>query len=125
MQPRNRDQPPLKLRRSAVALAKAEDPKTSREEPESTTSRNVSGWRPDSRHLLIENGRGDHAVLEIRHVELLVRRVRVLVRQADAEQHRGQPQFLLKGRHDRDRSAFRSEEHTSELQSPMYLVCRL
>src|SRR5437762_8999973 len=23
------------------------------------------------------------------------------------------------------RSAFRSEEHTSELQSPMYLVCRL
>src|ERR1017187_10800021 len=26
---------------------------------------------------------------------------------------------------DRDRTRCRSEEHTSELQSPMYLVCRL
>jgi hypothetical protein len=33
MQPRRREQPPLKLRRSAVALAKAEDTKTARRRP--------------------------------------------------------------------------------------------
>src|SRR3712207_8010414 len=31
----------------------------------------------------------------------------------------------LRGRHDRDRHHVRSEEHTSELQSRQYLVCRL
>src|SRR5437762_7735277 len=34
-----------------------------------------------------------------------------------ADQHQAQPQ--------RQTLAMRSEEHTSELQSPMYLVCRL
>ena len=37
------------------------------------------------------------------------------------------PQLKLCGRRSQDmeRTAERSEEHTSELQSPMYLVCRL
>src|SRR5436189_3445076 len=34
-------------------------------------------------------------------------------------------QHRLDGRPDRRGGAGRSEEHTSELQSPMYLVCRL
>src|SRR5437879_11456971 len=38
-------------------------------------------------------------------------------------------EFFTKNRHllgfDNPRKALRSEEHTSELQSPMYLVCRL
>ena len=43
-------------------------------------------------------------------VELLVRRVRVLVRQADAEQHRRQPELLLERRHHRNRSALARED---------------
>src|SRR5437764_11015435 len=35
------------------------------------------------------------------------------------ESHKGLQNFVLKGREKR------SEEHTSELQSPMYIVCRL
>src|SRR3989441_1874320 len=36
-----------------------------------------------------------------------------------------QPGHRGPGRHARDRAAHRSEEHTSELQSLAYLVCRL
>src|SRR5437762_9949335 len=39
--------------------------------------------------------------------------------EADRSCHRAAP------RHDAESGAGRSEEHTSELQSPMYLVCRL
>src|ERR1017187_10737950 len=51
---------------------------------------------------------------------------------AAGEIHRGDRQAVEQGpcRHrvrypDRGRGVHRSEEHTSELQSPMYLVCRL
>src|SRR3712207_7052275 len=42
----------------------------------------------------------------------------------DAEQHR-HPDAAARGRHGRRRPVGRSEEHTSELQSRQYLVCRL
>src|SRR5437879_7285796 len=44
------------------------------------------------------------------------------------EHYRGLPPDLAGGRDARQEmgdALFRSEEHTSELQSPMYLVCRL
>src|SRR5437763_13389863 len=49
----------------------------------------------------------------------------------DVMEHWREPVGLLAQRHEPDRRiieqtlAERSEEHTSELQSPMYLVCRL
>src|SRR5436189_1322633 len=36
-----------------------------------------------------------------------------------------EPKASPRAGHDRGRALVRSEEHTSELQSPMYLVCRL
>src|SRR5437867_8897590 len=37
----------------------------------------------------------------------------------------GRRKCLMKGRQEKGRPLFRSEEHTSELQSPYDLVCRL
>src|SRR5437899_12950620 len=53
------------------------------------------GWFPDRGDFLVQHRRRDDSVLEIRHVELFVRRVRVLVGQSDAEQHRRQAKLLL------------------------------
>src|SRR5690606_41184221 len=84
-----------------------------------------------------------YAVVEVAEVQLLVRRVRVLVRQPDAEEHGWHAELLLERGHDRDRAPLtvvdgglaepaldgapgrldRSEEHTSELQSREKLVC--
>src|SRR5437879_12610686 len=44
--------------------------------------------------------------------------------QVKAFQIRHGQELIISARMDKDR-AWRSEEHTSELQSPMYLVCRL
>src|SRR5437763_13106450 len=49
----------------------------------------------------------------------------------DPRLRRGEPHRVRRhdpradARHERRRHGVRSEEHTSELQSPMYLVCRL
>src|SRR5437762_6910080 len=60
--------------------------------------------------------------------------VAIVVRGGDGSSHRGEPghDVLESGRQLRFRVQVetarlrgRSEEHTSELQSPMYLVCRL
>src|SRR5207247_8883760 len=58
------------------------------------------------RDLVVENGRSDDAVVEVREVEFLVRRVCVLVWQTDAEEHGRQPELLLERGHDRTRPAF-------------------
>ena len=51
-------------------------------------NRTVLGVDPVSpRNLLVQIRRRDHPAVEVAEVELLVRRVRVLVRQADAEEH--------------------------------------
>src|SRR5437764_14147258 len=52
------------------------------------------------------------------------RRWRVVGRQ-DRGGHRQRPPGGIGARPDPTGRALRSEEHTSELQSPMYLVCRL
>ena len=63
------------------------------------------------------NADGDDAAVEVPQVELLVRRVRVLVGQADAEEHRRHAELLLERRDDRNRSAF-AVEHRRSCRSP-------
>ena len=50
----------------------------------------------------IEKCRRDDPVVEVPQIELLVRRVQVVVGQADAEEHARNPQLLLKRRHHGD-----------------------
>src|SRR5437764_8707118 len=66
------------------------------------------------RSALTAVGRAMHVLAAGIHRVVIVRRQRERERPVEAILHRG------RGRADR-----RSEEHTSELQSPMYLVCRL
>ena len=63
-----------------------------------------------SRDLLVQNRRRDDAVVEVVEIELLVRRVRVLVGQADTEEHRRHAQLFLERRDDRNRSALAAED---------------
>src|SRR5688572_1159253 len=49
------------------------------------------------RDLLVQVRGRDDAVVKVAEIELLVRRVRVLVGQADAEQDAGKPQLFLEG----------------------------
>ena len=67
--------------------------------------------------LLIEIRGRDDAVVEVAEIEPLVRRVRVFVRQADAEQHARQAELLLERRDDRNRAAF-AVEHRRLCRSP-------
>src|SRR5437762_2716539 len=55
--------------------------------------------------------------VEIKRIDLDESMVRAIARQAEAERSRRAKIINAQGE--------RSEEHTSELQSPMYLVCRL
>ena len=68
--------------------------------------------------LVVEIGGRDDAAVEVAQIELLVRRVRVLVRQADAEQHRraarGSP-----GRWRRPESSPPSRLNTGVLAEPL------
>ena len=48
--------------------------------------------------------------MEVAEIELLVRGVRIFVRQADAEEHGRQPEDLLERGDDRDRTAFAVED---------------
>src|SRR5258705_3754328 len=61
-------------------------------------------------NFLVQNRRRDDAVVEVAQIELLVRRVSVLVWQADAEEHRRQAQLLLKRRDHRNRAPFAGED---------------
>ena len=61
--------------------------------------------RPLRRHVrdfLVEKRGRDDPVVEVAEIQLLVGRVRVLVRQSDAEQHARHAELLLKRRDDRD-----------------------
>src|SRR6478672_11080722 len=66
--------------------------------------------RPSAlRNLVVKKrGRNDAAV-EVAQIQFLVRRVRVLVRKAHAEQYRRQPEDLLERRDDRNRAALAIE----------------
>src|SRR5438105_15248646 len=60
--------------------------------------------------LLIEIRRCNDAVVEVAELELLVRRVRVLVGQTDAEQHARNADLLLERRDHRDRAPLAVED---------------
>src|SRR3954470_2803986 len=64
------------------------------------------------RDFLIQMGRRDNAAVEVPEVQLLVGRVSVFVRKADAEQYAGHAKLLLKGRNHRNRAAL-PVEHRS------------
>ena len=70
----------------------------------------MSSPSPRAGDLVVKIRRRDDAAVEVAEIELLVRGVRVFVRQPDAEQHRGQAENLLEGRDDRDRSPFTVED---------------
>src|SRR5437879_10010106 len=66
------------------------------------------------------------ALRQARHVgELLFIVVRVLIAPAVADAPHQSGDGIAQVQRHRLRLGARSEEHTSELQSPMYLVCRL
>ena len=66
-------------------------------------NRTVLGVDPVSpRNLVVQIRRRDHPAVKVAEVEFLVRRVRVLVRQADPEKHRGNTELFLKRGYDRD-----------------------
>src|SRR5205823_14921528 len=60
------------------------------------------------------------SVVEVRDVELPQSMQRAMARQAEAEREKRAKIIHAEGEHEA-----RSEEHTSELQSLAYLVCRL
>src|SRR5262245_23578883 len=53
-------------------------------------------------NLVVEDRGGDDAVVEVPQIEMLVGCVRVLVRQSDAEEHRGNPELFLERGDDRN-----------------------
>src|SRR5262245_49964912 len=59
--------------------------------------------------LLIEKRRGDDAAVEVAQIQLFVRGVGILIRQADPKEHGGDAELLLEGGDNRDRAAFAVE----------------
>src|SRR5438128_3528685 len=59
--------------------------------------------------LVVQDRRGDDAVVKVREVEALVRSVRVLVGKTDPEEYRGRPQFSLECGDDGNRAPLATE----------------